>query len=279
MKKFLILTAAFVMGTSVPALAFNPSFTLPNSKPSLAQIRYSSKELKNKTPQTSYVEGTVSDTKIIIGKQDLSMADGNLCSVSMNGLKTEVGDKIKFGTYYGKPTKDYRWFDYKKFWGANASTTHGKLNLSAGYDKLYKNIDLLDSADSYDANDKGVWNFSTKYTFDDASLSATLMKASNSQTQNSTKNGIVIAYTIKEADQSKPGSWGLWGKYYNQGYGTIVAPPINCSYSENGFLGWGTGINYALSKHTMFGLEHYNLKSKNDTTSYRTWWTNFNFTF
>jgi len=197
----------------------------------------------------------------------------------MNGIKAETGDKVKLGAYYGRPTKAYRDFEYGKFWGVNTGTTLGKLSLATGYDKFYKNIAALETADSYDANNKGVWSAAAKYTFDSGSLSATLMNADGSAPEGTTNNGVVLAYTLKGADQTKPGSWGLWGKYYNQGYGTIVAPPINCSYSSNGFLGWGTGVNYAAGKNIILGLEYYNLRGKTDATDYRTWRTSFTLTF
>ena len=277
MKRTLFLTAILVLGVSMPALALNPFYDLPNNK--IKAITYSYKDIKNTDEKYPYVEKNISDTRLFVGSLDYSMADGNICTISMNGFKAETGDKIKLGAYYGRPTKAYRWFEYGKFWGVNASSTMGKLNVSAGYDKLYKNIDALENADSYDANNKGIWHMNAKYTFDNGSLGAVVMHSNSTLPQGTTNDGLVVSYSLRGAEQTKPGSWGLWGKYYNQGYGTIVAPPVNSSYSSNGFLGWGTGMNYAISKNIVLGLEYYKLKGKADNTNYRTLWTNFTLAF
>jgi hypothetical protein len=32
-----------------------------------------------------------------------------------------------------------------------------------------------------------------------------------------TNKGIIVTGTVMGADAAKPGSWGLWGKFYDQG--------------------------------------------------------------
>jgi hypothetical protein len=230
--------------------------------------------------QRAYLEGNIGAVKVTAGRQDFTLVDGNLYDTRMDGIKAEVGSKVKFGAYFGKPTDQDGWFSYARFWGVNANTDIGKLNLSAGYDKFSKGYERdtaleTTNLDNMPADENGIWNVGAKYNFGDASLGAIFLKSNiNEPTLTSNTNkGLVVTGTLKGADSSKPGSWGLWGKYYNQGYGTVIAHTMNGYYSDNGFQGWGAGLNVTLAKNMVAGFEYYNLNSKGYYKSYRTLWS------
>jgi hypothetical protein len=98
--------------------------------------------------------------------------------------------------------------------------------------------------------------------------------------RSNSNKGLIVTGTLKGAKADQPGSWGLWTKYYNQGYGTVIAHTMNGMYHENGFQGWGAGLNYTLAKNMVAGLEYYDLDAKGYATlSYKTLWSELVVTF
>ena len=237
--------------------------------------------------QRAYLDGRLGGARIRAGRQDFTIVDGNLYDTRMDGIRAEYGDKVKVGAYYGRPTDETSWFHYDKFWGAYVNGDIGKLNLSAGYDKFTNGIDdgfINTNWNGGYPGDDAVWNVGAKYNFGDASLGVIYMKTNINadgpydDAGNSNK-AIIVTGTLKGAEASKPGSWGLWTKYYNQGYGTVIAHTMNGMYSENGFQGWGAGFNYTVAKNMVAGLEYYNLAAKGYDNSYKTLWGDFIVTF
>ena len=239
--------------------------------------------------QRAYLQGRLGGAKITAGRQDFTIVDGNLYDNRMDGIKAEYGDKVKLAAYYGRPTDQDGSFDYDKFWGASVSGAMGKLNLSAGYDKFTNNsyeYPYIGSNWNYgDPGNDAVWNVGAKYNFGEASLGVIYMKTNinadgpDDNRSNSNK-GLIVTGTLKGAKADQPGSWGLWTKYYNQGYGTLIAHTMNGSPSYNGFQGWGAGVNYTLAKNMVAGLEYYDLDTKGYATrSIKTLWSELVVTF
>ncbi len=239
--------------------------------------------------QRAYLQGRLGSAKITAGRQDFTLVDGNLYDTRMDGIKAEYGKQVKLTAYYGRPTDQSGAFDYDKFWGASVSGAMGKMNLSAGYDKFTNNsyeYPFIGSNWNYgDPGNDAVWNVGAKYNFGEASLGVIYMKTNinadgpDDNRSNSNK-GLIVTGTLKGAKADQPGSWGLWTKYYNQGYGTVIAHTMNGTYSENGFQGWGAGVNYTLAKNMVAGLEYYDLDAKGYATrSTKTLWSELVVTF
>jgi predicted porin len=189
----------------------------------------------------------------------------------MDGVKVEYGNKVKLGAYYGRPTDEDWVFDYNKFWGANAAAKMGGFGLTAGYDK-FTNSNLI-------ADDNGVWNVGAKYDFGKASLGAIYMKSNLDVADDTTNKAIIVTGTVMGAEAAKPGSWGLWAKYYNQGYGTVIAHTMDGIYSDYGFQGWGAGVDYTIAKNMIGTFEYYDLDFKGMDAGAKTLWTQLAVTF
>lgn len=232
--------------------------------------------------QRAYLKGRLGGARITAGRQDFTLADGNLYDTRMDGIKAEYGDRVKIGAYYGRPTNQSSWFDYDKFWGAYVNGNLGKLNLSAGYDKFTNASSYTTNADWEPAGDDAVWNLGAKYDFGQATLGVVYLKSNINQPHytSNTDKGFVITGTLKGAEAAKPHSWGLWAKYYDQGYGTAIAHTMNGTYSDNGFKGWGVGANYTLAKNMVAGLEYYDLDGKGyQSRAFKTIWSELVITF
>jgi hypothetical protein len=232
--------------------------------------------------QRAYLEGRLGGAKVTAGRYQQDTVDGNLYSQRMDGIKASYGKNVNLTAYFGRPTdedtKNGIAFDYSKVWGASLSGKAAGLNLTAGYDKFYDSDSDLD-------ND-GVWNVGASYDFNGkASLGAIYMKSGvdgddYGYTDADTK-GWVVTGTIAGAKPAKPGSWGVWAKYYNQGLGTVIAHTMNGTYFSSGFKGWGAGVDYTLAKNMVGGFQYFDLSAKNtsDDASAKTLWSQLIVTF
>jgi hypothetical protein len=224
--------------------------------------------------QRAYLEGRLGGAKVTAGRFNQTVVDGNLYDHRMDAVKVEYGNKVKVGAYYGRPTNEDDAYDYQKVWGANAAATLAGFGLTAGYDKFTNSAS--------DMENDGVWNVGAKYDFGKASLGAIYMKSSLDASDNGTNKGIVVTGTVLGADAAKPGTWGLWGKFYDQGRGTVLAHTMNGIYdyeAGTGFKGWGAGVDYVLAKNMVGSFEYYDLDQKEADSADKTLWTQLSVTF
>lgn len=222
------------------------------------------------TLNQAYVSGRLGGVKVIAGKTDHYAGNGFIYDDTAEKIELSYGKDVKLTAYYGIPT-DY---GYDKMWGASVDGKVGNLSLSAGYDKFQ---DALASIDSYGIDnsaktgtDNGIWNVSAKYKFDDFTLGATYLHSDvdvyNSPYNDVDTDGYVISAGYKGADKNKPGSWGLFANYYDQGAGTFVAhtmyPGDWSYYVDEGFKGYMVGGGVTLAKNMVYQLHYYDLEGK-----------------
>lgn len=219
----------------------------------------------------AYVTGKLGGVKVIAGKGDHYLANGFLYDDTAEFIRATYGKDVQVSAYYGIPT-DY---GYDKIWGASVGGKVGNLSLSAGYDKFQ---DALASIESYGIDnsaktgtDNGIWNLSANYKFGDFTLAATYLDSDielrdNSKYKDVDTNGYVVGLNYKGADKNKPGSWGLFANYYDQGAGTFVAhtmyPGDWSYYVDEGFKGYMVGGGVTLAKNMVYQLHYYDLEGK-----------------
>lgn len=219
----------------------------------------------------AYVTGKLGGVKVIAGKGDHYLANGFLYDDTAEFIRATYGKDVQVSAYYGIPT-DY---GFDKMWGASVGGKVGNLSLSAGYDKFQ---DALASIDSYGidnsaktGSDNGIWNLSANYKFGDFTLAATYLDSDidlreNSPYKDVDTNGYVVGLNYKGADKNKPGTWGLFANYYDQGAGTFVAhtmyPGDWSCYVDEGFKGYMVGGGVTLAKNMVYQLHYYDLEGK-----------------
>lgn len=223
------------------------------------------------TLNQAYVSGRLGGVKVIAGKTDHYAGNGFIYDETAEKIELSYGKDVKLTAYYGIPT-DY---GYDKMWGASVGGKVGNLSLSAGYDKFQ---DALASIDSYGIDnsaktgtDNGIWNLSANYKFGDFTLAATYLDSDidlrdNSKYKDVDTNGYVVGLNYKGADKNKPGTWGLFANYYDQGAGTFVAhtmyPGDWSYYVDEGFKGYMVGGGVTLAKNMVYQLHYYDLEGK-----------------
>ena len=238
------------------------------------------------TLNQAYVAGRLGGAQIIAGKADMYLANGFLYDDTAEFIRVSYGKDVKISAYAGKPVTTQSDYGYEKMYGAEVSGKLGNLSLSAGYD-IFK--DSKGSADAYSggyvpaqkSDDNGVWNVSAKYNFGDVQLAATYLN-SNVDVYNSSYSGIdtdgyVIGLNYKGTDKNKPGSYGLFANYYNQGAGTFVAHTMYTGdwgyYMDEGFKGYMVGGGVTLAKNIVYQLHYYDLEGKESGIADRVIWS------
>ena len=236
----------------------------------------------------AYVTGKLGGAKVIAGKTDHYAGNGFIYDDTAEKIELSYGKDVKLTAYYGIPT-DY---GYDKMWGASVGGKVGNLSLSAGYDKFQ---DALASIESYGidnsaktGSDNGIWNLSANYKFGDFTLAATYLDSDinlrdNSLYKDVDTNGYVVGLNYKGADKNKPGTWGLFANYYDQGAGTFVAhtmyPGDWSYYVDEGFKGYMVGGGVTLAKNMVYQLHYYDLEGKKSGLDDQVLWSRLQIMF
>lgn len=219
----------------------------------------------------AYVSGKLGGLKVVAGKGDHYLANGYLYDDTAEFIRATYGKDVKVSAYYGIPT-DY---GYDKMYGAEVSGKLGNLSLSAGYDEFQdagktNNMTLTGFVQTVEGGDNSVWNVSAKYDFGDVQLAATYLNSDNDKADGvvngADDDGYVIGLNYKGADKNKPGSYGLFANYYNQGVGTTVAHTMFTGdwdlFAKEGFKGYMVGGGVTVAKNMVYQLHYYDLEGK-----------------
>ena len=236
----------------------------------------------------AYVNGKIGGAKVIAGKTDHYAGNGFIYDDTAEKIELSYGKDVKLTAYYGIPT-DY---GYDKMWGASVGGKVGNLSLSAGYDKFQ---DALNEIQDYEVpnsaekgTDNGIWNLSANYKFGDFTLAATYLDSDidlreNSPYKDVDTNGYVVGLNYKGADKNKPGSWGLFANYYDQGAGTFVAhtmyPGDWSYYVDEGFKGYMVGGGVTLAKNMVYQLHYYDIEGKESGLDDQVLWSRLQIMF
>lgn len=240
----------------------------------------------------AYVSGRLGDVKVIAGKGDHCTGNGFVYDDTAEFIRATYGKDVQVSAYVGKPVTTASDYGYEKMWGGEVSGKIGRLTLAAGYDEFK---DSKGSADAYSGgyvpakkgDDNGIWNVSAKYKFDDFTLGATYLHSDvdvyNSPYNDVDTDGYVISANYKGADKNKPGSWGLFANYYDQGAGTFVAHTMYPGdwgyYMDEGFKGYMVGGGVTLAKNMVYQLHYYDLEGKESGLDDQVLWSRLQIMF
>lgn len=240
----------------------------------------------------AYVSGRLGGVKVIAGKGDHYTGNSFVYDDTAEFIRATYGKDVQVSAYVGKPVTTASDYGYEKMWGGEVSGKIGRLTLAAGYDEFK---DSKGSADAYSGgyvpakkgDDNGIWNVSAKYKFDDFTLGATYLHSDvdvyNSPYNDVDTDGYVISANYKGADKNKPGSWGLFANYYDQGAGTFVAHTMYPGdwgyYMDEGFKGYMVGGGVTLAKNMVYQLHYYDLEGKESGLDDQVLWSRLQIMF
>ena len=241
----------------------------------------------------AYVSGRLGGVKLIAGKGDHYTGNGFVYDDTAEFIRAAYGKEVQVSAYVGKPVTTASDYGYEKMWGGEVSGKIGRLTLAAGYDEFK---DSKGSADAYSGGyvpakkgtDNGIWNLSANYKFGDFTLAATYLDSDidlreSSPYKDVDTNGYVLGLNYKGADKNKPGTWGLFANYYDQGAGTFVAhtmyPGDWSYYVDEGFKGYMVGGGVTLAKNMVYQLHYYDLEGKESGLDDQVLWSRLQIMF
>ena len=244
--------------------------------------------------QRAYLTGNIGVVNLTGGRFQGYYGDGNIYDSRIDGVNANVKmGQAYLGATYGKMANpsDYSWTanDDKDeavadtFVQATLGGNIGKLNLEAQYLKAHdmKNVDWMQYGDDQ------IWTAAATYNTGDFKIGGMYLHGDNDYVddKNGDDDGWVATLGYKGAQASKPGSWGLFAKYYDQGGATYINHTMNGVYnkfSADGFKGYQVGGNVTLAKNMVAEVQYYDLKGKGGDTDgqhARTLWSQMVVTF
>ena len=254
--------------------------------------------------QRAYLNGNIGVWNITAGRYSKTIAEGNVYDTRVDGVEFKVPfGQAYLSAAYGKManvdaygytnkvlgTVDGREWNKKdsvadKFWNAELGGTIGNLDLAATYTKA---DDLNPYIDNGLTGDNKIWTVGANYKAGDFKIGAMYLKGDddtlkNSDYKNGDDDGYVVSLGYKGATAVKPGSWGLFAKYYDQGAPTMIYHTMNGmwdSFNGEGFKGYNVGGNLTLAKNMVAQVEYYDLKGKESDQHARTLWSQMVVTF
>lgn len=147
------------------------------------------------------------------------------------------------------------------FTGAALGGTLGSLSLETQY------LKTSPQAAPWVPEEDTLWTAGAAYHFGPVSLGGMYLKGGSDSVAEpgSSDEGYVINLRYKGAEAAKPGSWGLFGNYYDQGGAAYLSRTLNGAYSAfetQGFTGYMVGGNLTLAKNMVAQVEYYDLQGK-----------------
>ena len=247
--------------------------------------------------ERAYLTGNIGGANITAGRYGEFIADGNVYDTRVDGIKAVVGKDVKFTAEYGKmANSDVNTFGTTttdnsiggKFWLLGLSGKMGGLNLEANYldikDQTFVSSNFLGLGNPKFTDDNKIWTLGADYTTGKFNVGAMYLKGDSDlvDAADDSQTGWVAKLSYGEAKASKPGSAGIYAKYYNQGASTVVAHTMSGHYDYfpvEGFKGYLVGAKYAVAKNMVAGIEYYDLKGKESDVKAKTLWSQLVITF
>lgn len=206
-----------------------------------------------------YLDGKIGAARVKAGKFGYLMAEGNIYDSGFTGARFDFGDPVKYSLSYGKTNES------KDTFVATARYSAVDYNLEAGmYD--YR-------VDDGTNNHNTIWTIGGNYNFSNFSVGAMYLGASQKDA-NGDNDGYVLSLNYGNLRAYRPGTYGMFAKYYNQAQYTYIAHGMNGKGTAmQGMKGYGLGISYTLAKDLVASVEYYNLSDKVTGEKGKTVWS------
>ena len=251
--------------------------------------------------QRAYVDGKIGGLAVEAGRLQLTLVAGNLYDTRADGVVASYGKDVKVTGFYAKPTDQGKALDedpkvekseleFDNVYGVKVDAKLGVVAATAGYTVFkdgvvneYTNWNptdkKYDDKDSSEIDDNKIWNVGVAFDVaKDLNLTADYMRATDYD-EDLDRDGYVVGLSYAGAKAAKAGSFGVYGKYYDQGRATVVAHTMNGEYGTHGFKGYMVGANYTFAKNIVGAVEYYDLEDKLDNSDMKTLWSQLVFTF
>ena len=240
--------------------------------------------------QRAYLNGKVGGVNVLAGRHSFKdFTGGNIWSQRVDGVEASYGKDIKLTAGIAKANNATAVNSASTADDLIYANVAGKLGVVAANVGYYKfsNVggsDLDDdkkSTGNYDGgNDYKIWTVGAALDVaKDLKLAATYLKSDYDNNGKLDDDGFVINLGYKGAKAATPGTWGAYVRYYDQAKGTYVEHEMDGNEPANGFKGFRYGVAYAVAKNIVASVDYYDLEDKTNDDSYKTLWSQVQFTF
>ena len=238
--------------------------------------------------QRAYLTGNLGVVNMTAGRYNGTYAEGNVYDTRVDAVNANVKTGATYiGATWGKLANldTYGWStktDSKagEFAQAVLGGDIGNLNLEANY------LHVKDIDTAWMTGKDNIWTAAATYKAGDWTVGAMYLHGDADDKVDGVEpdhDGWVAKLGYKGAKAAKAGSWGLYGKYYDQGGATYIAHTMNGDYDKfgpEGFKGWMVGGNLTVAKNMVAAVEYYDLKDKGSTDNHaKTLWSQMVVTF
>jgi hypothetical protein len=248
--------------------------------------------------QRAYVQGKIGGIKVSAGRQELCDFNGGLIyDTRWDGVFASYGKDVKLTLGAGKAADSTSSFKAKETYLAELGAKLGVVEAKVGYYKFEdvgakdedkdagtKDEDKDAGTAAVNGKDDEIWTVGVAFPIvKDLKLSGTYLHA-DLDDYNGDDDGFVIGLDYKGAKASKVGSYGIFAKYYDQGYGTYIAPTFEADTTftgedGDGFKGYLVGANYTFAKNIVGAVKYYDLEAKKGDKDGQTLYAELNFMF
>ena len=239
--------------------------------------------------QRAYLTGNLGKVNITAGRYHEDICEGNVYSLRADGIKAKVklGGNVSLTGVYGKmASAEVNSFIATA--GTSRADKYYRFALNGNWGNVsaeanYLQADKVTSMGMNGTDDK-IWTIGANYKAKNFNVGAIYLKGNNDTVDAAgySQNGIVATLGYKGAKSSVPNSWGVYGKYYNQGASTLISHTMNGYYNSfplEGFKGYLLAANYTLAKNMVAEFQYYDLKGKETDKKAKTLWTQMTITF
>jgi len=236
--------------------------------------------------QRAYVNGKVGGLAVQAGRYSYCDPDGGIIYDNrMDGVQVAYGKDVKLTAGVGQAHSSSGTYDIVK---ENYDTSDNAgdvayVNVATKLGMVDTKLNWYKFEDAKELKDFGAGDVEL-YTIDLAMPIAKDLKLTgiymiNESDVADADDGYVVGLNYKGAKASKPGSWGLWAKYYDQPNGTFVDPTWEAAEPNEGWEGYGVGVDYAVAKNMVVAVKYYDLDAAEGKDDKETLYAHLNVTF
>ncbi len=220
--------------------------------------------------QRAFVNGKLGGVAIEAGRNHLVLLGngGQIYGNRADYVKASYGKDIKLTGYIGKfanKTTTTKPLPYgEDFWAASVSGKIGVVNAEA----MYVDVESQANDGATNRGDNNIVGIDVKFPIvKDLTLEGLWMKAKEDDADGNDQS-VFAMLKYKGAKANKPGSWGVYAKYYNMAGSTIIQNgednTIPNKFLANGFTGYAIGAEYAVAKNMVALVDWADLEDKKD---------------
>ncbi|MGM9519431.1 MAG: S-layer homology domain-containing protein [Phascolarctobacterium sp.] len=243
--------------------------------------------------QRVYVDGRVGGVKVRGGRYHFTDFNqgGMIYDTRMDGIQASYGKDIKLTVGGGKAAdatglwvKDStlpaggKWSDESVAEDMYYAELSGKISMVDAKVGYYKFSDVT----RLGGEDDEIWAIGAGLNVAKDLYLSGAYYLSDYDENDADDDGFIVGVQYRGAKTSKPGTWGLWAKYYDMGAGTYIAPTFEADYKSfknEGFEGYGVGADYTIAKNMVMQVKWYDLESNDGEKEQDTLYAQLNVSF